>query len=207
MIGANPAAGVNAGAYQSFQAVNSDGGADVNNFDIMHNDQEANFMSGPIGVIGFAGNPRKYFNRLATGNLNTNAGVGIRDVANQFGALFFKEHSAESNLGNANRVLACYPGLSQFFHYNMNRGPFAKQDVDNYIKGTMPDAIYPFEWDFDLFFDRNCTRKGNTGLQGSWVARIWLYFDVFNVPEAAFGDVYSDLNDFNGVVGYEMTAP
>ena len=207
LFGSNPAAGINAGAYQSFQALNSNGGADVNNFDIMHNDQLLNFMTGPIGVISFGGNPLKYFNRLATGNLNTNAGVDIMAVSQQFGALNFLEHSSTANLGNANRVLAFYPGLTQFFSYNLNRGYFAKQVTDSYIKGTMPDAIYPFDWDFDLFFDRNCTRKGNTGLQGSWVVRIWLYFDVFNVPEAAFGDTYSDLNDFNGVVGYEMTAP
>ena len=207
LFGANPAASLSAGAYQSFQAINSNGGADVNNFDVMHNDQEDNFMTGPIGLIGFSGNPRRYFNRLATGNLNTNAGVDIQEVAQQFGALFFKEHSSTANLGNANRVLAFYPGLTQFFSYNLNRGYFAKQVTDSYIKGVMPDALYPFDWDFDMFFDRNCTRKGNTGLQGSWVVRIWLYFDVFNVPEAAFGDVYSELNDFNGVVGYEMTNP
>ena len=163
-------------------------------------------MSGPIGVIGFGGNPRKYFNRLAVGNLNTNAGVDIRDVANQFGALFFKEHSAESNLGNANRTLAIYPGLTQFYSYNLFKGWFMKESPDNLIKGTIPDALYPFEWDYSIRYDDGCSTGQNNGLQGAWVITVSLYFDLFNVPEAAFGDTYSELNDFNGIIGYEMTA-
>jgi len=204
LFGANPAAGALAGSYTSFQAINSNYGVDINNFDKMVNDQMDNYMSGPIGVIGFGGNPRKYFNRLAVGNVNTNAGVDVADIARRFGAVFFHDYSTETNLGDANRLLAFYPGMAQFFHYNLNGPDFAKETPNSLIKGTMPDPIYPFSWDYDIQYDNQCTENG--GLQGAWTVRVWLYFDVWNVPEQAFGDTYGELNDFNGVVGYEMTA-
>ena len=39
-------------------------------------------------------------------------------------------------------------------------------------------------------------------MQGAWIGRVLTYFDIWNIPEDAFGDVYSDINDFNGVLGY-----
>jgi len=206
LFGANPAAEVGAGLYHSFQAIDSNSGVDIGQFDTMVNHQLENYMTGPLALVGFSGNPRKYFNRLAVGNLNTNAGVNVADIARQFGALFFQDYSSTANLGNANRVLAFYPGLQQFFSYNTKAGEFGKSSPDNLISGVMPDTIHNFNWDFDISFDRQCTENG--GINGAWVVRVWLYFDIFNIPEAAFGDTYcgSDgLNDFNGVVGYEMT--
>ena len=49
-------------------------------------------------------------------------------------------------------------------------------------------------------YDDNCT--GGNGLQGAWIGRVLTYFDLWTVPENAFGDVYGDLNDFNGILGY-----
>jgi hypothetical protein len=69
----------------------------------------------------------------------------------------------------------------------------------------MPDPIYPgLEYDYDLYYDRNCTTANGT--QGSWVGRVWLNFDVWTVPEDAYGDTYGALNDFNGIVGYNITS-
>jgi len=151
-FGSNPAQGTNVGAYTSFQAISSTSGVDINNFDIMVNDQMENFMQGPIGVIGFSGNPRKYFNRLAVGNLNTNAGVNVADIAQQFGALFFQDYSSTANLGNANRILAFYPGLAQFFNYDVFGGVFAHESPGGVsrIRGSIPDTIYPFNWSNEI---------------------------------------------------------
>jgi hypothetical protein len=201
-IGSNPAAEAGAGAYTTLELINSAGGADVDNFDVMKNHLEDNYMAGPLAVLGL-GNARKYFNRLAVGNLNTNAGVDIREVANQFGALFYKDHSTLASLGGANKVLAVAPGLTQFFGYNLFKGVFVKETPDSLIKGTMPDAIYPFDWDYKIEYDKGCT-NGN-GLQGAWVVTVFKYFDLFTVPERAFGDTYGELNDFNGIVGYNIT--
>ena len=168
----------------------------------MHNDMEDNYMQGPLAVVGL-GNARKYFNRLAVGNLNTNAGVDVREMAAQFGGLLFKDQAASSALGGANRVLVFYPGLTQFYGYNLYKGAFVHESPNNLIKGTMPDPIYPFDWDFKIRYDDNCD-TGN-GLQGAWVVEVFKYFDLFTVPERAFGDDYGDLNEFNGIVGYNIT--
>ena len=203
LMGANPAQGAGAGAYTALQVINSNGGADVNNFDAMVNDMEDNFMSGPLAVLGL-GNARKWFNRLAVGNLNTNAGVDIREVAAQFGGLLFKDQAAASVLGDADNVLTVYPGLTQFYGYNLYKDGFVKESPDNLIKGTMPDPIYNFDWDFKISYDSNCD-SGN-GLQGAWVVEVFKYFDLFTVPEDAFGDAYGELNEFNGIVGYNLTS-
>ena len=205
LIGANPAQSVASGAYHSVELIDTNAGASVDNFDIFKNDQQDNFMSGPIAIIGQAGNARKYFNRLAVGNLNTNAGVNIADVAAQFGALYFQDQSGLAQLGAANRVLAVYPGLTQIYGYNL----YANEDMgldspDNRIETTMPDPIYPFDWDVIIEYDNNCD-TGN-GHQGAWVVRVFKYFDVFTTPAAAFGDTYGDLEDFNGILGYTITA-
>jgi hypothetical protein len=203
-LGSNPAQSAGAGSYTSVQMINSDGGADVNNFDIFLNDAQDNFMSGPVAIIGQGGNSRKYFNRLAVGNLNTNAGVNIQDVAQQFGGIYFQDQSATVGLAGANKVIAAYPGLTQFYGYNLYKGVFSKNSPDNLIKGTMPDPIYGFDWDFKISYDDGCD-SGN-GLQGAWVVTVFKYFDLFTVPSDAFGDTYGELNDFNGLVGYTLTS-
>lgn len=205
-IGTNPAQNAAAGTYTTVQMLNSAGGADVVNFDFIKNDQEENFMTGPIAIIGQGGlsNANKYFNRLATGNLNTDAGVDIREVANQFGMLHFKDQSTTANLGDANRVLAVYPGLTQFYGYNLYDNTEFIEVPGRTIYGTMPDPIYPINWDFKIEWDNNCS-TGN-GLQGAWVITVFKYFDLFTTPTAAFGGVYGDLSGFNGILGYEITS-
>lgn len=202
-MGSNPAQGANAGTYTTLQLIDSNSGADVGNFDVIVNDMEDNHMFGPAAVIGL-GNARRYFNRLSVGNLNTNAGVDVREIASQFNMAFFKDQATTTTLGGANRVLVAYPGLTQYFDYDLFRGAFIIESPDNLIKGTMPDPIYPINWDYIIRYDDNCT-SGN-GIQGRWIIQVLKYFNLFTVPERAFGDVYSDLNDFTGIVGYDITA-
>lgn len=64
LMGTNPAQNAAAGTYTTVEMINSAGGADVSNFDQIINDQQDNFMMGPIGIIGQDGNARRYFNRL-----------------------------------------------------------------------------------------------------------------------------------------------
>jgi hypothetical protein len=202
-MGSNPAAGAAAGVYTTVQVIDSNSGVDVGTFDTFKNQQEDNFMGGPISMVGL-GNARKYFNRLAVGNVNTNAGVDIVEIANQFGGLLFKDQFASSALGGANRILALYPGLTQFYGYNLYNGVFAKETPDSLIKGTMPDSIYNFSWDYKIRYDDQCD-SGN-GLQGAWVVEVFKYFDLFTTPAGAFGGSYSELAEFNGIVGYDLTS-
>ena len=202
LFGSNPAEGVGAGNYTPVtMTIASTGKIDDNFFDVIKNNQEDNFQGGAeIGIIG-KGNARKYMNRLAVGNAN-DAGIDYREVANEFGMLLFKDDDASSVLSGANNALVIYPGNTQFFQYNLYRGDDFIQDFGDRIKGTLPDPIFGerIMYDYILEYDKNCT-TGN-GLQGAWIGRILTYFDVWNVPEDAFGDVYSDINDFNGVLGY-----
>lgn len=206
--GSNPAASkrtgvpVGAGGFTDVQMINADGSLNVATFDTILNDLEDNYMVGTPALIGM-GNARKVFNRLAVGNLNTSAGMDFNQVREQFNSVLFKDQFAEDQLGAPNRVLVVYPGLTQFFHYNLNKGFFAQNVADLRIKGTMPDPIFPFEWDYILEYDNNCA-TGN-GIQGSWTVRVFCYFDLFTVPEAAFGDLYGELNDFTGILGYRIT--
>jgi hypothetical protein len=201
-IGSNPAQGAGTGSYTTIEMINADGSLNVDTFDQIKNDMEDNFMTGTPSLIGL-GNIRKVFNRFAVGNLNTSAGIDFQEVAQQFGSILFKDQSILAQLGGANRVLAMYPGMQQFFSYNLFKGFFAQNVADLRIKGTMPDPIYPFEWDYILEYDDNCS-TGN-GLQGAWTIRCLLSFDVWTVPSDAFGDTYGDLNDFTGIVGYNIT--
>lgn len=201
LFGANPAQGVSAGVNTAVtMTIASTGKIDDNFFDQLKNDQEDNFMGGnEIAVIG-KGNARKYMNRLAVGNAN-DAGIDYREVARDFGMVLFKDDDAEAALSGANNTLVIYPGNTQFFQYNLFRGADFIQDFGDRIKGTLPDPVFPeIVYDYILEYDKNCT-NGN-GLQGAWIGRILTYFDIWNVPEDAYGDVYSDINDFNGVLGY-----
>lgn len=202
VFGSNPAQGVGAGNFTPVtMTIAASGKIDDNFFDRLKNDQEDNFQGGAeIAVIG-KGNARKYMNRLAVGNAN-DAGIDYREVASEFGMLLFKDDDAASVLSGANNALVIYPGNTQFFQYNLFRGSDFIQDFGDRIKGTLPDPIWGerLMYDYILEYDKNCT-TGN-GLQGAWIGRILTYFDIWNVPEDAYGDVYSDINDFNGVLGY-----
>ena len=124
---------------------------------------------------------------------------------NQFGMALFKDHATTAALGAADRVLAIYPGLTQFFQYNLYNGDFAVEVGGNYLlKGTMPDPVFPIQWDYIVKYDDGCS-TGN-GHQGSYTFRFHAHFGVWIIPELAWGDTYCDLNDFNGIVGYNIQA-
>ena len=206
-LGTNPARNLGPGAYTDIEMINNDGGVAVQTFDQIVNDLEENFMRGPIALIGQGGqsNSNRYFNRLAVGNVNTNAGVDVQEIASQFNMLYFKDQATTATLGDANRVLAIAPGLTQVYGYNL----YASEDrrinsPDNIVQMTMPDPIYPIMWDVQLSYDRNCD-NGN-GLQGRWSVEVFKYFGLFTTPTEAFGGVYDDLNGFNGIVGYNITS-
>jgi hypothetical protein len=199
LFGSNPAQGVGAGNYTTVKmTIASSGKIDDNFFDQIKNDQEDNFQSGEAAVIG-KGNARKYMNRLAVGNAN-DAGIDYREVADEFGMVLFKDDDTGTALSSADNAFVIYPGNTQFFQYNLFRGSDFMQNFGDRIKGTMADPIMPITYDYILEYDKNCT-NGN-GLQGSWVGRVLTYFDLWVMPEDAYGDVYGDLNDFNGVLGY-----
>ncbi len=202
VFGANPAAEVGAGAYYDLPIIiGSSGKIDDTQFDAIKIHQEDNFMvNGPAAVIGL-GNARRYMNRLSVGNAN-DAGIDYKLVSDEFGMLHYKDSDAPSVLGHVDRTLVIYPGMTQFFNYNLFRGDFALKVSETHIKGTMQDPIFPITYDYTLKYDDNCS-TGN-GLQGAWIGRVLTYFDVWNVNEDAFGDVYGDLNDFNGVLGYKF---
>jgi len=201
LFGSNPAAGVGAGSYKTLtMTIASTGKIDDNNWDLIKTHQEDNFMSGDVALISL-GNARKYMNRLAVGNAN-DAGIDYRQVAADFGMVLYKDSDTAAVLGSANNGLAIYPGMVQSFQYNLYRNAeFAQSIGDVAIKATLPDPVIPgLTYDYKLKYDDNCS-TGN-GHQGAWVGRIWSYFDLWSVPENAFGDVYGPLNDFNGILGY-----
>lgn len=203
LIGANPAAGVGKDEYYTVNMLKADGTVDPDTFDVIRNHMEDNFMTGEPAIIGL-GNARRVFNRWAIGNLNTSGGFDVREIANQFGSVLYKDHWTNTVFGEtpSNKALVMYPGLAQFYQYNLYRGDFDRQTPDLAIKGTMPDPILPITWDYKLSYDDDC-ENGN-GLQGAWTGTIFTYFDLFTVPEEAFGEPYGDLVDFNGIVGYEI---
>jgi hypothetical protein len=204
VVGANPAQGVGAGSYHDLTVIiDASGKIDDRYFDVLKNDQEDNLMpTGDIDIVGL-GNARRYLNRLAVGNAN-DAGIDYRLVAQEFGMRLWKDSYTTSTLSDANRVLAFYPGSAQMFNYNLYAsGDFTPQIGDVAIKGTLTDPIFPgIQYDYQLRYDDNCST--GTGQQGAWVGRLWTYFDLWTIPEDAFGDVYNGLNDFNGIIGYRM---
>ena len=211
LFGANPghhdadgtADPISAGVYEDLPlTIAATGKIDDNNWDIIRNDMEDNFSQGVPAIVG-KGLARKYMNRLAVGNIN-DAGIDYQSVATEFGAILFKDDDVLSSLSAANRTLVFYPGSAQFFQYLLYDGAdFAVTD-ELLIKGTLPDPVLPgISYDYKLKYDDGCS-TGN-GHDGFWVGRVWTYADLFTIPEEAWGDVYSDLNDFNGIVGYNIT--
>ena len=203
-VGANPAAGISKGSYKTLQMLNADGTLSADVFDSIKNDQEDNFMFGDVGIIGL-NNGRKVFNRLAVGNLQ-DGGIDFAEVKNQFGMSLFKDSWTNTVHGTANkdRVLAMYPGLSQFYQYNFYRNTDAAHSVsDLSIKTTVQDPLYPITYDFHLKYDDGCATNSP---QGFWVGQVFINYDLWTVPEEAFGEGYTkNLNDFNGIVGYDIT--
>jgi hypothetical protein len=203
-VGANPAAPAGAGTYTNLPLISAtDGSLDALNFDVIKIHQEDNYMVGEAGIIGL-GEARRYMNRLAVGNVN-DMGIDYREVMSQFGMAFFKDHATNAALGAADRILVIYPGLIQFYQYNLYKGDFVIEVSSPYFaKGTMRDPIFPIQWDFMVKYDDGCS-TGN-GHQGSYTFRLHSHFGIFIPTELMFGDVYCDLNDFNGIVGYNVQA-
>ena len=201
-VGANPAASertgasVGKGAYSTLEMLNSDGTLDADVFDAIKNDQEDNFMFGDTAIIGL-NNGRKVLNRLAVGNIQS-GGIDFSEVQSQFGMTFFKDSWTNTVHGteNKNRVLAMYPGLSQFYQYNYYRGGIGESTQGLSIKTTMQDPIYPITYDFHLKHDDGC---GTDNPQGFYVGNLFVWFDLWQAPEEAFGEGYTNnLSDFNG---------
>lgn len=202
LFGANPAAGVSAGNYHNIELLLANGTVSPQNFDVIKNHQEDNYMTGRVAVVGL-GKAREYMNRLVVGS-PADGGYDVNEIMSAFGMALYKDHYTTTALGAADRVLAIYEGLSQMFYYNLNRGVFDMQITETHIKGTLPDPVLPgITYDYILQYDSNCA-TGN-GRQGAWVGRIMIDYDLWTVPEDAFGDAYGDLNDFNGIVGYNIT--
>jgi hypothetical protein len=202
-VGANPAAGVSKGAYKTLEMLNADGTLSADVFDSIKNDQEDNFMFGDAAIIGL-NNGRKVFNRLAVGNLQ-DGGVDFSQVQAEFGMALYKDSWTNTVHGTANkdRVLAMYPGLSQFYQYNYYAGGIGENTDGLSIKTTIQDPLYPITYDFHLKHDDGCS-TGNP--QGFYVGNLFVYFDLWQAPEEAFGEGYTNnLTDFNGVVGYDIT--
>jgi hypothetical protein len=120
LIGANPAGEVSAGGYYQLDAIiGSSGKIDDTEFDVIKIHEEDNLMEGEVGIIG-AGNARRYMNRLAVGNAN-DAGIDYRLVSQDFGMVLFKDSDTLASLGDIDNALALYPGMAQFFQYNLFR--------------------------------------------------------------------------------------
>ena len=67
----------------------------------------------------------------------------------------------------------------------------------------MVDPIYPSTYDFSLIHDNGCA---NNNPQGFFVGNLFVWFDLWQVPEESFGEGYSNnLIDFNGILGYDIT--
>ena len=217
-LGANPGASarlddpVNKGEYANLQLLLSDGTVDPSTFDDIRNDAEDNFMVGDLGIIGL-GKYRKYNNLLSVGSAK-DSGVDVRGVEVQFGMRLHKSHNTTSGLGAADRIIVPYAGLSQFYQYNLYQGDdFMIDTPDHTKKMSIDDPVFgsALKWDFILKYYDGCDNSGQgvaneNGLQGHWVGRVLTYFDLWQVPEEAFGELYgSNLTDFTGTVGYNIT--
>lgn len=205
-VGANPAAGTGAGNYTTLSLVSgTDGTVDARYFDVITNHMEDNYMNGPFSIVGL-GEYRRYFNRLVVGSVFSDGGIDFTEVMSTFGMGFFKDHFTTASLGGANRVLVFTPGLSQFYQYTMYAGvDLQHRDEGDFIRTTFSDPIYPMiNYDYIIQYDNGCD-GGHKGRMGVWTHRLFTYFDLYTVPEEAFGDTYGDLNDFNGIVGYNIT--
>jgi hypothetical protein len=201
-IGANPAQGVSKGAYDTIQMLNSDGTLSANTFDQIVNDAQDNMMTNP-SVIG-SHNMRKVVNRLRVGDTAA-GGLNYGGVNTAYGVNFYNDAWTTANMGAADKdqVIACYPGLQQYYAYNFYvAGGYDKEATMQ--KTVMADPIYPgIKYDVSLKWDDGCD-GGDP--QGYIVGNVFVHFDLWTPPEDAFGEGYStNLNDFTGIVGYDIT--
>jgi hypothetical protein len=203
-IGANPSAGVGKDGYKTLQMLNSDGTLDANTFDDIVIDAQDNFMIGNPALVG-SNKMRKVVNRLKVGDTQS-GGINFKGVETGFGMDFFNDSWTTTNFGTANkdRILAFYPGLVQYFQYNYYKGGIYEDKSGVSIKTTMSDPLFPgITYDVHLKHDDGCSTDNP---QGYLVGNVFVYFDLWTAPEGAFGEGYSEnLNDFNGIVGYDIT--
>lgn len=202
-IGANPAAGTGADSYYPIQMLNSDGTLSASTFDDIVNHAQDNFMTTPA-VIG-SNNMRKVINRLNVGDTAA-GGLNYGAVQAAYGVEFYNDSWTTTNFGAStpNRVIACYPGLQQFYSYNFYQaGGYDKEATMQ--KTVMADPVFPgIKYDVSLKWDDGCS--GNDP-QGYLVGQVFIYFDLWTPPADAFGDGYTqNLNDFTGIVGYNITS-
>ncbi len=203
VLGSNPASSIAKGAYRTLQLLNSDGTVNANNFDEIKMDQMNNYQEGNPGIVGL-GNMWRYMNRLGVGSGN-DGGVDIDKINQQFGMAFYKDQQTTTVLGDVDKVLVFYPGLTQYYQYNYWRGTdFTQETPDLARKSTIQDDKYPqIVYDFHLKYDDGCSSNRP---QGSWTGNLFVSFDLWTPPEAAWGEGYSaNLNDFTGIVGYDIT--
>lgn len=201
-IGANPAQSVLKDAYATIEMLNSDGTLSAATFDQIVNDAQDNMMTTP-SIIG-SNNMRKVVNRLNVGDTAA-GGINYGGVQTSFGVNFYNDAWTTTNFGSANnnRVIACYPGLQQYYAYNFYSGGGYDKEA-TMQKTVISDPVYPgIKYDVALKWDDGCS--GNDP-QGYLVGNVFVYFDLWTPPEDAFGEGYSNnLNDFTGIVGYDIT--
>jgi len=203
-VGANPAQGVGKGGFATIELLNSDGTVSAENFDVIKNDQEDNYMVGDAGIVG-KGKARKYMNRLAVGGVN-DGGVDVNAVMEEFGMAIFKDSDTLSVLGNEDDILVFYPGLAQYYSFQYYNGSdFALVTPDSSQKTVITDSVYPqLRYDFKMKYDDGCST--GSGQLGAWTGTLSTYYDLWTAPEEAFGEGYANnLNDFTGIVKYRVT--
>ena len=184
--------------------LNSDGTLNADNFDTIVTDAQDNFMIGNPALIG-SNNARKVVNRLSVGDTQS-GGVNFAGVATNFGMDFFNDNWTNSVMGTANKdqIIACYPGLQQYYQYNYYRGGIYDDKSGVSVKTTMTDPMFPgITYDVHLKHDDGCSTNSP---QGFLVGVVFVYFDLWTAPEQAFGENYAaNLTDFTGIVGYDIT--
>lgn len=204
LVGANPAQGAGIGAYTTLEMLNADGTLDADNFDTIVNDAQDNFMIGDPGLVG-SYNIRKVVNRLNVGDVAA-GGINFGGVSTQFGMDFYNDSYTATVHGSSekDRVLAMYPGLQQYYQYNYYRGGIYDDKSGVSIKTTMPDPVFPgITYDVHLKHNDGC---GTSNPQGFLTGIVFVYFDLWTPPQEAFGEGYTEnLNDFTGIVGYDIT--
>jgi len=200
-VGANPEQGTAAGVYSALNLLNGNYEIDKQNFDqIVLDFQDGAYINSPISVVG-SGLFRQFMNRVNIGAVN-DGGIDFAQIADEYGQIFYRDNNTTTALGNKDYVLAIAPGFVKMYHYNFNQGQFEFRISDTDFKGTMPDPVYPFMYDYDISYDKGCD-TGN-GIQGGWTLRVWCWYDLFTLPDDAFS-VYDELEGFNGIVGYDVT--
>lgn len=203
-VGANPAQGISKGGYRTLQMLNSDGTLNADTFDEIVNDASDNFMIGNPGLVG-SNNTRKVVNRLTVGD-NSDGGVNFGGVATGFGMDFYNDNWTNTvhTTANKQRLLAFYPGLAQYYQYNFYKGGIYDDKSGVSVKSTVTDPLFPgITYDVHLKHDDGCSTNNP---QGFITGSVFLYYDLWTAPEDAFGEGYTqNLNDFTGIVGYNIT--